>query len=101
MEAVVHIVADVDKAPLVDAAVGFAQAVDPVALRQGAGKAEAGLAGFDRSHRGFALACRDWCDHRFGVKGDTIEILLNHTFSQIKVTEWLFCQTERPVSGAL
>ena len=79
VEAVVHIVADVDKAPLVDAAVGFAQAVDPVALRQGAGKAEAGLAGFDRSHRGFALACRDWCDHRFGVKGGTIEILLNHT----------------------
>ena len=79
VEAVVHIVADVDKAPLVDAAVGFAQAVDPVALRQGAGKAEAGLAGFDRSHRGFALACRDWCDHRFGIKGDTIEILLNHT----------------------
>ena len=38
VEAVVHIVADVDKAPLVDAAVGFAQAVDPVALRQGQAK---------------------------------------------------------------
>lgn len=102
VEAVVHIVADVDKAPLVDAAVGFAQAVDPVAPPPGGGKAEAGLAGFDRSHRGFALACRDWCDHRFGIKGDTIEILLNsYPFSQIKVTEWLFCQIERPVSGAL